>query len=237
MADINDILENIAVEFASKVDIATSELVEYLSELVKGKSSAESLEILSSINLDKAYELKLSKAFSSYEAGVIELLRQTYTTVSLQESSIRALLNTTKKSVMDNMKVISSTTIQGVIDGISTGKTTGETLATIRGQIANPELVVNTAYNQFNNTLTTLLADELPSDTKWIYVGAYDGSTRERCEEKILFSGSEGKTQAEIISRFGDMNNEIWRCRHKWTQRSSSPEDQNYNIKKFTDNA
>ena len=37
MPDVSDKLEIIAVQFADKVDLATSELVGYLSELVKGK--------------------------------------------------------------------------------------------------------------------------------------------------------------------------------------------------------
>ena len=231
MPDVSDKLEIIAVQFADKVDLATSELVGYLSELVKGKSASESLEILSGINLDKAYELKLAKAFTAYEAGVVEILRNTYTTTTLPESSIRALLNNTKKTVMDNMKVVSSTTMTGIIDGIATNKSVEQTLETIKGQIPNTEAVVNTAYNQFNNTLTTMLADELPANTKWIYIGANDSKTRQQCKNKI---GAGALTKKQILNQFGDMNNEIWNCRHKWEQMSSSPEDQGYNPQEFT---
>ncbi len=231
MPDVSDKLEIIAVQFADKVDLATSELVGYLSELVKGKSASESLEILSGINLDKAYELKLAKAFTAYEAGVVEILRNTYTTTTLPESSIRALLNNTKKTVMDNMKVVSSTTMTGIIDGIATNKSVEQTLETIKGQIPNTEVVVNTAYNQFNNTLTTMLADELPANTKWIYIGANDSKTRQQCKNKI---GAGALTKKQILNQFGDMNNEIWNCRHKWEQMSSSPEDQGYNPQEFT---
>ena len=230
MADISDKLDQIVEQFAGKVDLATSELVSYLSELVKGKSSSEALEILSGINLEKAYELKLAKAFTAYEAGIVEFLRNTYTTTSLPEGSIRALLNTTKRSVMANMGVISPVTMQGVIEGIATGRTVEDTLLLIKDQIPNPELVVNTAYNQFSNTLTTMLADELPENTKWIYIGANDSKTRERCKAKI---GAGALTKKQILNKFGNMNNEIWRCRHKWEQMGRSPEDQGYNPEEF----
>ena len=49
MADISDKLDQIAEQFAGKVDLATSELVSYLRELVKGKTAAQSLEILSTV--------------------------------------------------------------------------------------------------------------------------------------------------------------------------------------------
>ena len=232
MADISDKLDQIAEQFAGKVDLATSELVSHLNELVKGKSSSEALEILSGINLEKAYELKLAKAFTAYEAGIVEFLRNTYTTTSLSEGSIRALLNTTKRSVMANMGVISPVTMQGVIEGIATGRTVEDTLLLIKDQIPNPELVVNTAYNQFSNTLTTMLADELPENTKWIYIGANDSKTRERCKAKI---GAGALTKKQILNKFGNMNNVIWRCRHKWEQMGRNPEDQGYNPEEFVD--
>ena len=128
-------------------------------------------------------------------------------------------------------KHISTLSMQGIIEGISSGKTVGETLKKINDQIENPKLVVNTAYNQFSNSLTTMLADELPANTKWIYVGANDAKTRPQCREKIAYSGSGGKTKAQIVNRFGDMDNEIFRCRHRWTQRGDDPDDQNYNPK------
>ena len=227
MADISDKLDQIAEQFAGKVDLATSELVSYLRELVKGKTAAQSLEILSGINLEKAYELKLAKAFTAYEAGIVEFLRNTYTTTSLSEPTIRALLGMTKNNISANVtKHLSSVTMQNIIDGIATNKTVGETLLTINEQINNPKLVVNTAYNQFSNSLTTMLADELPENTKWIYIGANDAKTRERCKVKI---GAGSLTRKQILNKFGDMNNELYRCRHKWEQMSSSPEDQNYN--------
>ena len=231
MADISDKLDQIAEEFAGKVDLATSELVSYLRELVKGKTAAQSLEILSGINLEKAYELKLAKAFTAYDAGVVEFLKSTYTTTSLSETTIRGLLEMTKNNISANVtKHLSSVTMQNIIDGIATNKTVGETLLTITEQMPNPKLVVNTAYNQFSNSLTTMLADELPENTKWIYIGANDAKTRERCKFKI---GAGALTRKQILNKFGDMNNELYRCRHKWEQMSSSPEDQNYNPKEL----
>ena len=227
MAGISDKLDQIAEQFADKVDLATSELVSYLRELVKGKTAAQSLEILSGINLEKAYELKLAKAFTAYDAGVVEFLRNTYTTTSLSETTIKGLLDMTKNNISANVtKHLSSVTMQNIIDGIATNKTVGETLLTITEQMPNSKLVVNTAYNQFSNSLTTMLAEELPANTKWIYIGANDSKTREMCRLKI---GAGALTRKQILNKFGDMNNELYRCRHKWEQMSSSPEDQNYN--------
>ena len=236
MADISDQLAAIAEEFADKVDLATAELVSYLTELVKGKKSAEALEILSGINLEVALDMKLAKAFTAYDAGIVEFLRSTYTTTTLPENTIRLLLKSTKNNISANVtKHLLSVTMQNIIDGIATNKTVGETLITIKEQIPNPKLVVNTAYNQFSNSLTTMLAEELPANTKWIYIGANDSKTRQECKNKIAFGGSSGKTRKQILNRFGDMNNELYRCRHKWEQMGRSPEDQGYNPEEFVD--
>ena len=74
------------------------------------------------------------------------------------------------------------------------------------------------------------MAEKAPPETKYVYIGAFDDRTRDECANKISFGKA---TREEIIAEFGDMNNEIWNCRHKWDEMSSSPEDQGYNPKKF----
>ena len=40
-----------------------------------------------------------------------------------------------------------------------------------------------------------------------------------------------GKTKEQIIDRFGNMNNELWRCRHQWVQLGDDPLNQDFNLK------
>ena len=74
------------------------------------------------------------------------------------------------------------------------------------------------------------MSENLPEETKFIYIGAYDSKTRDRCVKKIAFGPA---TRESIIGRFGDFNNEIWNCRHRWEQMSSSPKDQGFQEEKF----
>ena len=236
MADISDQLQTIAKEFAEKVDLATEELVTYLQRLVKGKTSVEALEIVSSINLEIALEMKLANAFTAYEAGIATALRHRFTTAVLPEKTIRQLLNLAKNNISSEVtKHLSSVSMQTIIDGIATNKSVAETVAAIKQQMPNPELIVNTAYSQFDNTLTTMLADELPANTKWIYIGPLDSRTRDSCRAKNGYSGVGGKTQKKILNRFGNMYDGLYRCRHGWVQRSSSPEDQGFSAEEFVE--
>tara|TARA_R100000808_G_scaffold19141_1_gene41665 strand:+ start:38 stop:739 length:702 start_codon:yes stop_codon:yes gene_type:complete len=231
MADINKILDNIADEFADKVDLAKKEVVESLMEFIKGKNAEEALEILSGFNMESAMDLKLSNAFIAYESGIVSMLESTFTTTTLSEATLTRLLNNTKGMVSDEVtKHLSKVSIQSIIDGIASGKSPAEVIAVIDEVMPRIDTLINTAYSQFSNSVTNMMAEKLPKDTKFVYIGAYDDKTRDECIEKIEFGSG---TREQIVAQFGDMNNEIFNCRHKWEEMSSNPADQGYNPEKF----
>ena len=231
MADISNELDNIAEQFAVKVGLAKEEVVNALMDLVKGKTAEESLEILAGFNMEAAMDMKLSKAFTTYEAGIVSMLENTYTTVAINESVLRATLDLTKASLSSDVTGrMSKVSLQSIIDGIATGKSPAEVITAIDDVMPRIDTLVNTAFSQFSNTTKNIMAEKLPPDTKFVYIGAYDDKTRDTCVEKIQFRK---RTRAEIIGRFGDMNNEIFNCRHGWEEMSSRPKDQGYNPEKF----
>ena len=231
MADINKELDAIAEQFADKVDIAKVKVVESLMKLVKGKTSEEALEILSSINIEKVFDLKLVAAFSAFEAGAVDILRNTFTTATISEKSLQLVLNNAKGMISDEViRHLSKTTLQSIIDGIASGQTSTQIIASLNNKIPNVETLVNTAYSQFSNTITNMTAENLPDNTKYIYIGANDEKTRSTCLDKI---GAGALTRKQILNKWGDMNNELYNCRHKWEQMSDMPEDQGYNPKEF----
>ena len=233
MADISKELDKIAEQFAIKVDLAKDQVVKSLMELVKGKTSEEALKILSSTNIEKALELKLAKAFTSFEAGAVSILKNTFTTAAISESALQLLLNNAKGMISDEVtKHLSKTALQSIIDGIGSSQTSLQVIESLANKVPNVETLVNTAYSQFSNTITNITAEKLPNNTKFIYIGANDEKTRERCKNKIRFSGN-GKTRQEILDEYGDMNNELFNCRHKWEQMSDMPLDQGYKPKEF----
>ena len=129
-------------------------------------------------------------------------------------------------------KHLSKVSLQSIIDGVAVGKSPAEVIKTIDEAMPNIETLVNTAYNQFGNSVTELMALKAPKNTRYVYIGANDEKTRLTCLDKIAFSGSRGRTRGEILAQFGDMRNELWNCRHKWEKMSDSPKDQGYEFKK-----
>lgn len=233
MADISQELDRIAQIIAEKSNKAVEEIVTSLMELTQDKTSDEALEILSSINLKYAMESKMSGAFALYDQGIESMLRNMYTTTSMSEFKLRMLAENTKKVLASELiDKMSPNLMQSVIDGISTKKTVSDILDGLGDITPDLETLVVTAYGQYSSSVANILSLNLPEETEYVYIGAYDSKTRDRCIEKIETSPA---TREEIINRFGDMNNEIWNCRHRWEQMSSSPKDQGFNKEKFED--
>ena len=231
MADISSELDRIAGIIAEKSNKAVEEVVNTLMELVQDKTGEEALEILSGINLKYAMESKMAGAFALYEQGIVSMLENMYSTATLSEASLMALMNNSKRLLASEfIDKMADNILQGTVRGISAKLTASEVMDSIGEITGTLETQVVTAFGQYSNSVASLLSENLPDNTKFIYIGAYDSKTRDRCVEKIGFSPA---TRKDIIGRFGDFNNEIWNCRHRWEQRSSSPEDQGFNKEKF----
>ena len=231
MADISSELDRIAEIIAEKSNKAVEEVVNSLIELTQGKTGEEALGILSGINLNYAMESKMAGAFALYEQGITSMLTNMYSTTTLSEATLRSLLNNSKSLLVSEfVDKMAENILQETVKGISAKLTPTEVLDSIGAVTGTLETQVITAFGQYSNAVSNLLSENLPDETQFIYIGAYDSKTRDRCVEKIGFSPA---TRESIIGRFGDFNNEIWNCRHKWEQISSSPKDQGFQKEKF----
>ena len=238
MADISTELDRIAGIIAEKSNKAVEEVVNSLMELVHDKTGEEALEILSGINLKYAMESKMAGAFALYEQGIVSMLGNMYSTTTLSEASLRALLDNSKGLLKSEfIDKMADNVLQATVRGISSGLTPTDVLNSIGEITGTLETQVVTAFGQYSSAVLNLLSENLPDDTKFIYIGPYDSKTREECVERIQLGAV---TRIQILKEFrhitgGDFNNAIWNCRHNWEQISSSPEDQGYNPKKFVD--
>ena len=231
MADISSELDRIAEIIAEKSNKAVEEVVSSLMELVRDKTGEEALEILSGINLKYAMESKMAGAFALYEQGIVSMLENMYSTSTLSEASLRALMDNSKRLLSTEfIDKMADNILQGTVRGISAKLTPTEVMNSIGELTGTLETQVVTAFGQYSNAVASLLSENLPDNTKFIYIGAYDSKPRDRCVDKIGFSPA---TRESIIGRFGDFNNEIWNCRHRWEQISSSPKDQGFQEEKF----
>tara|TARA_Y100000593_G_C4305778_1_gene335663 strand:+ start:1085 stop:1813 length:729 start_codon:yes stop_codon:yes gene_type:complete len=240
VADIFDDLESKADELAKKIDQSYDEVFAALLQLVDGKTSEEAIEILAGLDIGQALKLKQSAAISrTMASGAVSILENTYTTTApLTETALRGLLVSVESKLSSRFTDVVGNDMRSIIvDGISTGKFPNQILKESKERLeelghsaANAKKEIQTGFNQYSNSVTNSMAEKAPANTKYVYIGANDIKTRDACVEKINFGAA---TRKEIIDRFGDMNNEVWNCRHKWDELSSSPEDQGYNPEKY----
>ena len=238
MADISSELDRIAVIIAEKSNKAVEEVVNSLMELVQDKTGEEALEILSGINLKYAMESKMAGAFALYDQGIVSMLENMHSTARLTEVALMALRDNSKRLLATEfIDKMADNILQQTVRGVSSGLTPAEVLSSIGDVTGTLETQVVTAFGQYSSAVTNLLSENLPDNTRFIYIGPYDSKTRQECVDRIQLGAV---TRIQILKEFkhitgGDFNNAIWNCRHNWEQRSSSPEDQGYNPKKYID--
>ena len=240
MADVFDDLESKAEELAKKIGQSYDEVFAGLLQLVDGKTSEEAIEILAQLDIGQALKLKQAPITSSIlgSAAVSILENKFVTTAPLTEEALRGLILSVESKLSSRFTDVVGNDMRSIIvDGISTGKFPNQILKESREKLeelghstVNAQREIQAGFNQYSNSVTNSMAEKAPDDTKYVYIGAYDDKTRPECEAKINFGEA---TRQEIIARFGDMNNEVWNCRHGWDELSSSPKDQGYEPEKF----
>lgn len=226
MPDVSNELEALAEQFSSKVKQSTDELVTGLHSAMADMTQEERMIFLNGAPVDELMEAKMSSAMVIYEEGVRRTLETTFTSSALSEPVLNSVLNQAKNKInADVIKHLSNDVTDKLINGMATGKFPNEIIKDL--DLAMPKhqvtTLVNTSYNQFGNSVTNLLAENLPDSTKFIYIGPFDEKTRDECRERIEKSPM---TLKEIRSEYGGLDNLLWNCRHKWEEMSDEPNKQ-----------
>jgi hypothetical protein len=122
----------------------------------------------------------------------------------------------------DNMGAIIK---KEVVNGIIAGSPTSTVLEAVRGQGAlsrrQLQTVIDTAMNEYSRSVTKIMIDKMPEDTKYVYIGALDEKTRPECLE-MMAAGECTKKQIDAFNKkFPNVNNVFvngggYNCRHKW---------------------
>ena len=220
MADIFDKLDDLADDMAIRTGVAYKEVIEGLDELVKGKSAEEAAVILSGISIETALSAKLKGVFDLFESGAIDLLSEMPMTSTLSEQALRSTLNNVKDYLSTEFidKVapdIRSAILDGIVGELRVDQVIENLIDNVDLSPAQIRTLVNSGYSQYSNAVKKMMFDKVPKTRMFVYVGAYDNKTRPACEQKILASPA---TKTDILSRFGNFDNEVWNCRHSWEE-------------------
>ena len=227
-------LDIMSIEMAGKVESAYTEVIHILHQEAQGKTAQEIAIIMNETNIEAIMQAKLVNVFAEYQAGIILILEDTILSGVITEEFLTSTLNQSLNYL--SQEFINGTSIamrNEIFKGIAGGLEASEVIDAMRElgfDERHLQTIVKSGFAQYDNAITNAMASESPDNSMWVYIGAYDGKTRPACEKKILSSPA---TKAQVIAAFGNLDNEVWNCRHKWEPVTSDIVGQGYEEKKL----
>jgi hypothetical protein len=188
---------------------------------LKGNKSAEEfIKFIEGLNVEGVIMAKAENAISIFETSHSGMLQSIQGFAALSEETLETLVRYNKDSLLSQLDNMAQIVKREVINGAIAGSPSKAVLEKVRGQgaLSKPQLqtLINTSMNEYSRNVTKLMMDKMPSDTKYVYIGALDDRTRPECLE--MMSAGE-LTEAEIESKFGGgvfSEGGGYNCRHKW---------------------
>ena len=233
MADQDQIIK-IVEQLSSKFGIAQREVVLAINELVKGKSNAEALMIINELDFNAVMTVKASGIISGYTAGNVGTLLSKEMFAEITEETLQALLTQSEQYLAGEITAMSNVVKQEVVAGIMNNRTVDEILESVGkkgyGAGVGMKRVINDGMNNYSRSVTRMMMDEAPDNTKYIYVGPVDEKTRPFCLTAIQAGAI---TMAEINSMGGEWAASLTdgggiNCRHGWEPESGDVRGQFY---------
>tara|TARA_R100001594_G_scaffold52815_2_gene86376 strand:- start:3513 stop:4241 length:729 start_codon:yes stop_codon:yes gene_type:complete len=231
MAD-QDYIQKIVEELSAKLGIVQSEVIIALKELVKGKSNSEAVIILNQINIDTVMKSKTSGIISSYIKGNAGVLLGKEMFAQVQEKPLQALLDQSERYLAGEIASMGNVIKQEVINGVLNDRTADDILEMIgkKGYGANVGMkrIITDGLNNYSRSVSRLMMDEAPDNTKYIYIGPADEKTRDFCLSAIQIGAITLKQIQNMgwsasLTEGGGVN-----CRHSWEMVSNDVRSQFY---------
>ena len=176
-----------------------------ISELyaLKGDSSAEDfIRLIEDLDIKGIINTKSANAIKIFQASHTGMLESIEGFADVAEETIQTLINYNTETLLSQLDNMAQIIKKEVVKGIISGTPIETVLGAVRGQgsLSQPQLqtLINTAMNEYSRSVTKVMMDKMPSETKYISEGEV---TLAHIEENYGASLSDG----------GGYN-----CRHKW---------------------
>ena len=188
---------------------------------LKGSKSAEEfIKFIEELDVKGIILAKAENAIAIFEASHSGMLQSIQGFADLAEETLQTLVNYNRDSLLSQLDNMAQIVKKEVVNGAIAGSPTKAVLDKVRGQgaLSKPQLqtLINTSMNEYSRNVTKLMIDKMPSDTKYVYIGALDERTRPECLD-MMSAGA--LTEAEINTQFGGgvfSEGGGYNCRHKW---------------------
>ena len=234
MAD-QKLIQNFAEQLSTKFNLVQTEVVDTLLKLVKGKSTAQALEIINEINMDVVIGAKTSNIKALYTRAGVDMLVSKGMFAPISEDTLQILLTQSAQYLDGEIAGMSNAVKQQVVSGIMNKRTTTEILESINkkgyGGYVGMKRIVGDGLNNYSRAVSTMMMEEAPDNTKYVYIGPADEKTRGFC---LTLISAGAMTQKEIVNNgWGSSLTEGGgvNCRHNWEIASQDSVAQFHEVK------
>lgn len=187
-----------------------------------GFSTAEILAFLAALNMSTYFieDLRMAAGVSTAVLTTTNLLDDMQFFGSITETQLVALSNVQQSTLLKYANYTGETIRQEIMNGIQAGYTESQikdsfTRSSLVNKARIDDIVADTVTNYEQQVIFTM-AEDLPGNTEFHYVGPLDSRTRPLCRDIIAAAPM---TRQEIDSRFpGCLTDRGGRnCRHVWS--------------------
>ena len=231
MAD-QSYIKQVVEELTSKIGIAQQEAIEGILKLLEGKTNTQALQILNDLNVEQVMKAKTANIVKEYTAGNAGLLLSKELFSQISEEDLLALITQSERYLAGEITAMSNVIRQEVFAGIMNKSTVDDIIQSLgkKGYAADVGMkrVISDGLNNYSRSVTRMMMEEAPDETKYIYIGPADDRTRDFCLSAIQ-AGAITKDQIESmgwgfsLTEGGGIN-----CRHGWEPMSRDVRAQFY---------
>ena len=161
-------------QLAKRLGIAQQEIVDTISELTRGKSKKEIVNIMNDLDMNQIVALKTAGIMGGYLAAQTDILLSKQFFSSISEEELQALLIASEQYLGANLIGMGGVIKQQVLSGIVNDRSVTEIIDLIgkQGYAAHSmERIINDGMNNYSRTVSSFMMDDAPANTKYVYIG------------------------------------------------------------------
>jgi hypothetical protein len=217
------------------IDDTTELMTGTLFEVTANVDSADVGRVINAVQLDLFEDAMNIQIKGVLQAGFITELSALTQVSPLSGPIIQSYIDIEGASFLANLGKLGDTVKNEVAKGILTGAGRSEIARAITGSTLSPaqlETLVNTALSTFSRTIDVAMQNQLPPETKLVYIGPLDEKTRTICIEMI---SAGALTRDEVDSQFPGARSDGggFNCRHRWISQAATNINQEFRANKI----
>ena len=191
-----------------------------LYALKGNRTTDEFIRLIENLDIQQIVRLKSQNAVNVFNESHFTLLGSIEGFADTTEQTLQTLINYNEQSLLSTLDNMGQIIKKEVVKGLIGGQGIESVLNAVRsqGSLSDGQLrtLVDTAMNEYSRSVTKIMMDEMPEETLYVYIGALDNKTRDKCLQ-MMEAGE--MTKQQINDTFGSEVFTIgggYNCRHKW---------------------